>query len=537
MTDLITGLGKEHQEFLRDESRSLGWANSISFPGTQDELREIVSLAARHQLPLTIQGARTGLTGGAVPYGGHILNLGKMNRITGLRHDPKLDCFLLRVQSGVLLSQVRRALDSMQFETTGWSQESVEALALLRQRGLHFFSPDPTESSASIGGMVNCNASGARSFYYGPTRGYVQSLQVVLTDGTCLSLRRGVDRVKNGQFRVISESGKVVEGTLPSYSMPDVKNASGYYLKPDMDLVDVFIGSEGTLGIISEVELRLLPKPRAIWGISAFFPSEQSALLFVRAVRGEAIPVQNQPSVQRPVAIEYFDYRALDLLRKQKEHNAGFGQIQDIKPAYHTAVYVEFHGDSDELVAEWVMQLGTLIVACGGDEADTWVASSPRDLEKLQLFRHAVPESVNMLIDQRRKLEPALTKLGTDMAVSDCHLASMLELYNRRLSEAGLEAAVFGHIGNNHVHVNILPRNLDEYQSGKELYLEWAREAVAAGGTVSAEHGIGKLKTAFLTVMYGETGLLKMRAVKRLFDPQSLLSPGNMFAPEHLEGR
>ncbi len=534
MVGLISKFMKsEHWEYLRDESRSIGEADSISFPRTEEELEKIVKVLAAEQIPITVQGARTGLTGGAVPYGGHVINLSKMNRITGLRYDHGR--FLLRVQPGILLVEVRKALENMQFDTTLWSQESVDALELLKQSGPQFFSPDPTEASASIGGMINCNASGARSYHYGPTRNHIESVKVLLTDGSSLSLVRGKHRTIDGQFRVASEAGNELSGTLPLYKMPDVKNASGYYLKPDMDLLDIFIGSEGTLGIVTEAELSLLPAPAAIWGVTVFLPNQDSALRFVRAVRGEQVDGIRQSDIQLPVAIEFFDARALELLRKEREHNAAFGQLQEIKSHYHTAVYVEFHGDNDMQATEWILSLGDLITSCGGDETDTWVAQNPRDMEKLQFFRHAIPESVNMLIDQRRNTEPFLTKLGTDMAVPDQHLTSMFELYDRRLAETGLEAVVFGHIGNNHVHVNILPRSLEDYQRGKELYLDWAQEAVSAGGTVSAEHGIGKLKTAFLAVMYGEEGLQKMREVKRLFDPKGLLSPGNMFSPVQQE--
>ncbi len=532
MSTLIIAVRNDvDQEYLRDESRSVGAAESISFPRDEQELHQVVRSVAAAGKGITIQGARTGLAAAAVPHGGHVLNLSRMNRIKGLRYGDETGTFYVSVEPGVLLTDLRKTLNNLSFDTAGWSADSKHALEQLQAAGPYHFTPDPTETSASIGGMVNCNASGARSFFYGATRGYVQALRIVLADGSVLCLRRGEHRVADNRFTVTTADGRQLCGYLPDYPMPQGKNAAGYYLKPDMDLVDLFIGSEGTLGVVSEVELQLLPLPEAIWGVSSFFPDESSALRFVQAVRGERLEL-GELFATRPVAIEYFNHRALDLLRRQRAINAAFSQMQPLASHYHTAIYVEFHGQSDEELQQVILELGRLIDACGGDEADSWVASAQTELEQLQFFRHATPECVNLVIDQRRRTNPALTKLGTDMAVPDEKLTEVVELYNRRIADLGLETVAFGHIGDNHIHVNILPRNLDDYLQGKQLYLEWARQAIAWGGTVSAEHGIGKLKTAFLAEMYGQEGLSKMRQVKRLFDPTGLFNPGNMFDGE-----
>lgn len=506
----MNNMNQEYQDYLRDESRSTGQADSISFPVTPQEVLSVLLQAGKSAV--TIQGARTGLAAGAVPRGGHIINLSKMNKITGLRYDHEQDAFFLTVQAGVLLSQVRRALHELSFDTDNWSASSRQTLDALRQRGQWFFSPDPTETSATIGGMVACNASGARSYHYGPTRDYVEQLRVLLSDASEVVVKRGRDKVTGGNFSIATEQGRQFTGHLPSLPLPAVKNASGYYLQEDMDMVDLFVGSEGTLGIVTEVEIRLLPLPAASWGVTTFLPSEKQALHFVTAAR-EAL---------RPVAIEYFDHRALDLLR---EHT----QIQHLDKDYHTAVYMEFHGQDVASVRQDVLQLGQLAEVYGGSEDRTWVATNPQDLEKLHLFRHATPETVNTLIDRRRRVDSRLTKLNTDMAVPDSELYNVAELYNRRLEEEGLEAVVFGHIGDNHIHVNILPRSIEDYIKGKELYLEWAREVTAMGGTISAEHGVGKMKVAMLREMIGDSGVAKMQSVKKLFDPAGILCPGNLF--------
>jgi D-lactate dehydrogenase (cytochrome) len=511
---------RDYPDYLRDESRKTGTAESISFPATEADLKHVLLETMESGLAVTLQGARTGITAGAVPSGGHIVNLSRMNRILGLRRHPSEDAFVLRVQSGLLLTDLRRAVARKDFDTAEWSPESMQAVVHFRQAGLYFFPPDPTETTASIGGMVACNASGARTYGYGPTRPHVERLRVLLSDGSALELARGWPRATGRQFAVDTDGGRRIEGTLPSYRMPAVKNAAGYFAKDDMDLLDLFIGSEGTLGVLSEIEIRLIPAPRAVWGVMAFFPAEPEAVGFVEAVRCGAT---------KPVAIEFFDHGALDLLRRQRRTNPAFSEVPEMPEGWHTGVYVEYHGTDETSVEDAVAGMSETMAACGGDPDATWLMSSERELDRLKDFRHAVPEAVNLLIDERRRQEPGLTKLGTDLAVPDAALREILGLYHRDLDRSGLEHVIFGHIGDNHLHVNIIPKSLQEYERGRAIYGEWARAAVRLHGSVAAEHGVGKLKAALLKEMYGEQGIREMRALKKLFDPVGRLNPGNLF--------
>jgi len=516
-----TDVAVEYPDYLKDESRKSGVAETISFPTTEADVVAILVEAHAGGVAVTTQGARTGITGGAVPDGGHILNLSRLNRVLGLRYEAADESFRVCVQPGILLSELRTMLRHKEFDTTGWSPESLAVLARFKEVGRFFLTPDPTETSASIGGMAACNASGACSFRYGPMRRYVTAVRVALVDGSLLDVRRGRDRAAGRSFRLTTENSRTLEGRLPSYVMPDVKNASGYHAEDDMDLVDLFVGAEGTLGVFTSLELALLPEPPCRWGVTAFFPSESAAVAFVKAVRGQA-------AAALPVAIEFFDARALGVLRRQKASNAAFAEIPTMPEAWHTAVYLEYHGAEDP-IGEAVGAMSDLMLAAGGSEDATWIATNDAELERLKFFRHAVPEAVNLLIDERRRQEPGLTKLGTDMAVPDRFLDEALQMYHAGLDETGLDHVMFGHIGNNHLHVNILPRTLQDYAVGKDLYLRWARRTIAMGGTVSAEHGIGKFKVALLREMYGEQGIREMRDVKRVFDPAGLLNRGNLF--------
>ena len=519
-------------EYLRDESRQVGIAESISFPKEEEEIIKSVKENAAKNIQITTQGARTGLAASAVPFGGHIINLSKMNKVVGARYDEKNQRFFLKVQPGVLLAEVSKYLLNKSFDTTNWDEESIEALSHM-EKNQWFYSTDPTETSASIGGMVACNASGAKSFRYGSTRDHVESLRVVLADGDVINLKRGQNFAKSGKFKLVTENSRVISGELPKYEMPNVKkNTSGYYNKSNMDLLDLFIGSDGTLGIISEIEIELNKTQEACWGITIFMPDEDKALDLVRALRGEKVFEHMDQMKLKPAAIEFFSHNALNMLRIQQKTNPAFASIQEIKDSYHTAVYIEIHGDTNEEIWTGVDQLGKIILELGGDEDSTWVANNPTSLEKLHSFRHACPECVNMQIDIAKKTDDRITKLGTDMSVPNDKLKEVMKMYNDDIEKNGLEAVIFGHIGNNHLHVNTIPRNIDEYKKGKDLYLLWAEKIAAMGGAVSAEHGVGKLKVPFLQKMYSREQLEEMRTMKKIFDPTQIFNRGTIFPYE-----
>ena len=513
-------VARDYPDYLRDESRRTGRAEAVAFPASPADVRQALDLARTRNWPVTLQGGRTGLTGGAVPDGGLILNLSRLQRVLDLRHDPATDRFFITVQPGIVLQELRRQVRARSFNTTGWSAAARQALVRFQAAAPQFFPPDPTESTATLGGMVACNASGACSLRYGATRGYVAGLHLLTVDGDALELHRGRERAAHRQFTLTTATGRRLAGPLPAYTLPEVKNAAGYFAADDMELVDLFIGSEGTLGVFTEIELRLIPEPAARWGLLAVFPDEITALRFVRAIRATADIL--------PAALEFFDARALNLLRRERGHLTALAALPALPPAFHTAVYLEFHGTEDEVSTALEATAGE-IAAGGGSSADAWLADTAHDLEKFKDFRHALPEAINRLIDERQRRAPGVTKLGTDMAVPDAALENVLARYHRDLAAAGLDYVIFGHIGNNHLHVNILPETPAQYQQGLELYLAWARDIVRLGGTVSAEHGIGKLKAAMLEVMFGAAGLAQLRAVKRIFDPAGRLNRGNLF--------
>jgi len=513
----------EIQPFLTDESSSTGSAEGISFPQSEAEIREALHVCRESGAPITVQGARTGITGGAVPSGGQLINLSRCSRALGMAWNDVNQRFSLTVQPGMLFSQVQKGLAEKEFNTQGWNAESLRAYRRFCAGGRWYFPADITETSASIGGMVSTNASGAKSYLYGPMRSHVAGLRVLLADGRSVSLQRGEQFAHDGAFSLSLEDGSFIKGRLPSYRMPRVKNASGYYVETDMDLLDLFIGAEGTLGIVTEITIALAPLPALSWGILIFFEDSAHALLYVQALK-------RLEGKQKPAAIEYFDRACLEMIhREQVETHAHQGL--PLLPAAE-AVYTEFHHASQTDMDSCVEKTANVLEKIGADLVDTWMAVTPQDLEKLIGFRHAVPESINRIIAERKRENPTLTKLGTDMAVPDGHMREMWNLYRSSCEDLQLEWCAFGHIGNNHVHVNILPRNLEELERGMQLYEIFAQRVVELGGSVSAEHGIGKIKAKFLRYMFTPEQIDQMRRVKKALDPQGLLNSNDIFPVE-----
>lgn len=524
LDSLIRKIAAGDEEYLRDESKKTGSAESISFPKTHEQLCAIMKQMQETGTPVTVQGNRTGLAAAAVPSEGHVLNLTGMDKVLGMRREG--DRFFLRVQPGVILQKMNKSIAARLFDTTDWDEASLEAYMAFTKAPVQMFTPDPTENTASIGGMAACNASGACSYHYGPTRNHISALRCVLADGQSLSLKRGQVFAQGRTLCLTTEEGGKLEVTLPGYRMPDCKNASGYYCKENMDAIDLLIGSDGTLAVISELELCLLPKPKLVWGATCFFATQEQAVQFTTAMKKKPDGV---------VALEYFDAWALNILRRQKAESQAFARLPKIQDDYGCAIYSELHRDTEEQIYADLEDILACSAAAGGNPDHTWVACTESDLNLLHFFRHAVPESVNMLVERYKRTYPGITKIGGDLAVPDDKFREQLAIYDRTLEQEGLDHAGWGHIGDNHIHVNILPRNMEEYHRGKELLAGWAAETSRMGGAVSAEHGVGKLKAPFLEVMYGKQYIEEMADLKEAFDPKWILGRGNLFAPRQKE--
>ena len=437
--------------YLVDASGFQGNAEKVLVPADEPELIEILADARGESIPVTISGGRTGLTGGSVAQGGWVVSLEKFRR--------------LEIEKG-------RAIVG-----AGVALEAVQTAA---HRTRQFYAPDPTERTASIGGTIATNASGSRSLGYGSTRRHVLGLRVILMDGRILQVARG-DKV---------------DFPVPRIPLPNTtKNTAGYALAPDMDWIDLFTGSEGTLGIVTEAELQLLPEPADLLAGVVFFQSDGAAVDVVEAWR----------ALDGLRVIEYFDANSLAVLRERYPEVPGDAAA---------ALLIEQEDGDIDFWAERVAE-------------DSWFAASDQDRERFRRFRHALPEIVNDTVRRRGYL-----KVNSDYAVPPDRNLEMLAHYHHCLRELSLDYVIFGHIGDAHVHVNILPKSEAEFKAGQGLMLELARHAVELGGTVSAEHGLGKRKAHLLAFQYTPAQIEDMKNVKRRLDPNWLLNRGNIFRVE-----
>jgi len=518
----------EFAGYLSDESRTTAApVQAIYFPETLGHVCAAVRECASKGWMLTVTGARTGIVGGAVPVESQaLLALEKLNHVLSARYDEQADAFFARVEAGVILADFQEALRTTPARDFPWADEASRCAGeeAMAARGKRLFYPvDPTETSAQIGGTVATNASGARTFHYGPTRRWVEAVTVVLASGEVAQLHRGEAAAEDDRFVLEASEGSRTTVSIPTLAMPrTTKHTAGYHLQAGMDAVDLFIGSEGTLGIVTEAELRLAPEPHERLFMTAFLPDEDAALRLVEAVRGADIT---------PLAIEYFGPRALDLLREKRAREGASSGVPLLPDGAACAVYAELQFEGDEEFRRCYEVMEKLLRRCGTSAAETWAGLSPGDMGAMKAFRHALPEEVNGIIGRRKRDVPSLHKVGTDMAVPDERLRDVMQLYRERLAASGLEHVIFGHIGDNHLHVNILPRSEKELEQALDFYGEFAREVTGMGGSVSAEHGIGRLKREFLRIQFEAPpeALRHMQAVKNALDPSGLLNPGVLF--------
>jgi D-lactate dehydrogenase (cytochrome) len=460
----------EIQSFLSDASFIRdGYADRVVLPESVEEVAEVLVAANRDRTPVTVSGAGTGTVGGRVPFGGIVLATDRLNHIKDIENDRAV------AEAGVILADFQRAVDS---------------------HGL-LYPPDPTERGAFLGGTVATNASGARTFKYGPTRNYIERLKLVLATGEVLDLRRG--EIPLSKIRKIP---------IPTYRPPATrKNAAGYFVAPNMDALDLFIGSEGTLGVICEIETRLVPKPQGLLSGVVFFANEDDVLAFVAEARTLSAR-----------ALEFFDKESLNFLREK---------YPEIPPAAVGAIF--FEQETTDQTEESILNEWMVLLDQHHAFTDSWFATNEQDQARLREFRHQLPVLMNEWFARYRQ-----RKVSTDMAVPDAAFAGLFRLYQTTLRTSGLRYTIFGHIGDNHVHVNILPRDENEGVRARELYVQFLKYAASVGGTLSAEHGVGKLKRDYLRLFYSDEQLRQMAAVKKTLDPNGILGRGNIFSEEFL---
>lgn len=426
-------------------------ADVVVRPGSVEEVSAVARLCRQHRTPLVVRGAGTGYTGGAVPVrGGVVLSMERFNRIL----DIDLDNQLAVVQPNVLTYQL---------------QDAVEAVGL-------FYPPDPASLKISaLGGNVAECAGGPRAVKYGTTRRYVLALQAVLPDGT-----------------VIRTGSKAV------------KNVVGY------DLTQLLIGSEGTLAILTELTLRLVPKPQAVATLQATFDSIAGAVRGVSALLAARVT---------PATIEIIDAGSLRAVERHLGRRVA-------PPEAGAMLVIEVDG-----------------LPAGVAEEAAVVEAALRDAGALGVDRAATADERDRLWEARRELSFALRaaaprKINHDVSVPRGRVPQLFALIARLEREHDLWIPSFGHAGDGNIHVNIMvdPDDGDQMRRAEHAAQRLFEGVVALEGSISGEHGIGFAKAPYLSLELAPDVVALMRRVKAAFDPDGILNPGKIWESGAGEG-
>ena len=436
------------QEYSHDETEDLSFPPEVVIkPNTVEEVSKILSFCNSNHICVTPSGARTGLSGGALPiYGGVLLSMELFNKI--LEIDEKNH--QVTTEPGVITQVL---------------QDTV------KEKGL-FYPPDPaSKGSCFIGGNISENSGGPKAVKYGVTKDYVLNLQVILTDGSIIWTGANV-----------------------------LKNATGY------NLTQLIVGSEGTLGIVTKIVLKLLPHPtQDLLMLVPFFDATKAC---------EAVAAIFQAGIT-PSGLEFMERDALLLAKK----SVGDSTIE-VKENHQAHLIIEVDGfDIEHLMGECEKIMGVLEKF---ETDEILFAESQAQKDALWQLRRKVGEAVKTHSIYKEE----------DTVVPRFELPNLLKEVKRIGKKYGFESICYGHAGDGNLHVNILKGNLSDEKWDNELNLairELFEKVVALGGTISGEHGIGLVQKNYMDIAFPDVTLELMKKIKSVFDPNNILNPGKIF--------
>ena len=510
--------------FLKDAAHYPGGhAAGVLRPRTIGELSACLASAPRKGAPyqrILPVGAQSSLTGGATPIGDVVLSTERLL-------DMRLQGDKVRAGAGVTLQAVQDRLAT----ASRW------------------FPPVPTYLGATVGGAIATCAAGAATFKYGSVRPWVDGITLVLAGGDVLEVTRGEVFASPDATFDIKTAGGTRTVRIPPIKMPAVeKHSAGYYCAPQMDLIDLFIGSEGTLGVIAEAVLRTAPERGPVVRALVQLSSEAEAMALVDHLRNNAVDnyESGNPFGLDVAAIEHLDARSLAVLKED-----GVDRKLNITIRPDTAVMLlieielrqadrgrdlwpEFQDALDDDAPDTpVRRLVQLLDEW--DALDTTEIAMPSDNARARDFadlREAVPAGVNRRVAlAQQTIDPLISKTAADMIVPFDRFGEMMRTCRRLFAERGLDLAVWGHISDGNVHPNVIPASADDVKKGQEAILALGDEVIRMGGCPLAEHGVGRsaIKQQLLRQLYGAEGVAAMRAIKLSLDPNGLLAPGVIF--------
>lgn len=491
-----------------------GRASAVAQPASEGEVAALL----RHAPAILPIGAQSSLTGGATPLGEVVMRTSRLASILDLQSGAA------RVQAGVRLAELQVALAA---------------------KGL-FYPPVPTYTGACCGGVVATDAAGPATFKYGTTRSWVIGLTVVLPTGEVLDLERGQARAHPDGYFEIELAHRVVRVPVATTHRPAVpKCSAGYYGVPGMDLVDLFVGSEGTLGVITEVTFRVTAAPPARLTVMVQAPREGIAFDLARVLRERSHTTwaSKDPRGLDVASIEHIDGRSIALLREDgDDRRLGV----DLAPGTAAVLFVEV--ELPERLAEGDLWR-QIEQALAAGAADAPVTHLCRELDRFGLLgsaevvlpghdaraqriaelREAVPSTVNRRIAlARATVSPAISKTAADVIVPFDRFGDLMVACRQAFESRALDYAVWGHISDGNIHPNVIPRDADDASRGREAVLAVGRAAIALGGSPLAEHGVGRnpVKKQLLQDLHGLDVIDRFRLIKAALDPAGTLAPG-----------
>jgi len=470
---LIHPMDETYHEYLTDESKMRGAADSISFPQSEAEIGQILQVMRENQMPVTIQGGRTGVAGSAVPSSGHIMNLSHMNKVKSFFIDEAGEAFL-KVEPGITLNELRYAIDRLQ---------TPRAL---------FWPPDPSESTATVGGVASTDAKGICFHLYGKSVSYVSGIRAMNAEGSVLDLKKGQGTI------VINGESK--------------------------DLLSVYLGGEGMYGVITELTLRLIPKPKEIWGVGFFFENPRDGMSFADQLKAASFEVRGAEIA----AIEYLDRTIIDAFEMHKNNLTKLKHFRDVADHISAMAYVEIHGDRQEAIEEIAAALMMIGASLNGDPDKTWAFSGAPEIDKMRNILHAAAEIAVLHIEKVRWEDPRITKLGIDISLAAHDLKTVASRFEKKLQQEKLNAVYLGHVGRGSLHLDILPANYGEFVKARALLETWAERFPAAIGNAVTSYGIGKLKKSIFCKTVSNAYIQDIIQLKKRLDKNSLWNPGNM---------
>ena len=465
-----------YESYLTDESRIIGNAEYITFPETEMELSEVILRANEKNMKITFQGGNTGLTGGAVPGSGLIVNLSRMNKVAKIEENEGKAT--IRVGAGTTLEALERELNSKGY----------------------FFPVDPTEKTATLGGIYATGAAGPGRLKYGDMKKYVKALNMVTPKGELIHIERGNNVV------VIEDGVRTVSiGENKGFKLLDL--ALPFSIEGN-DLLDLLSGTEGYAGGITEFTLSVLKKPSDLWGVVFFFENERDALKFSEIVKDEDL-----------TCLEFFDKETIKLL----DNHSDSPLLKELPPfpeQISAAIYAEVSGDDSEKNTETLMNLLGKFSETGGKEENTWAENGFESVKKFRDMRHAVPS----ILSEDERITKGLIRFETDCEIFMDPL-SLLDFYRSALSKKGLDGIIYGHILEGRLHVAFLPETEEERKKATEFIEEIFKKVFKANGYGISENGIGQTKRKLLLDSIDDETKKYLDGLRLVFDSEKIMNP------------